>query len=86
MYAVLLAALEEKLNHQPTTVLKRSRDWAEAEFEAVARRALDGSLVEILVGDPEESADLIESYEDAIGDLEQTLPGEDWRLDDYLRR
>ncbi|MBJ7899311.1 MAG: acyl-CoA dehydrogenase [Cyanobacteria bacterium RI_101] len=86
MYAVLLAALEEKLNHQPTTALKRSRDWAEAEFKAVARRALDGATAEILVGEPEESADLIAGYEDAIGDLEQTLPGEDWRLDDYLRR
>lgn len=61
-----------------------AQDWAASEFK--------GALEEVMLrGQPvwlseHKLSDLDQQYKLAIGDLEQTLPAEEWRLDPYLRK
>jgi acyl-CoA synthetase (AMP-forming)/AMP-acid ligase II/alkylation response protein AidB-like acyl-CoA dehydrogenase/acyl carrier protein len=62
----------------------RTADWARAQFDDVAARAASGPPA--FGGGAEALAREITGYASTIGDLEQTLAGEDSELDPYLRR
>ncbi|MEO0934850.1 MAG: acyl carrier protein, partial [Cyanobacteria bacterium J06641_2] len=57
-------------------------EWVKFNFEEKLRQALLNSQPKALSS--QENTELISSYIDSIGDIEQTLPGEDWELDEYL--
>jgi acyl carrier protein len=65
--------------------LRRAVDWAQQQFEQTLAKALSGTPVESVLQSADETTDLISSYAEAIGDLEQTLAGEDNALDELLR-
>jgi len=84
-YAILLAAVQGVVNRIPSSRLRRAVDWAQQQFEQTLAKALSGTPVESVLQSADETTDLISSYAEAIGDLEQTLAGEDNALDELLR-
>ena len=84
--AILLATVEGAVNRTPSNQLRRAVDWARSRFDVTLERALSGTPLESVLQSANETTDLISSYAEAIGDLEQTLPGEDVALDGLLRR
>jgi alkylation response protein AidB-like acyl-CoA dehydrogenase len=63
----------------------RVKYWTEMKFKEIIVSATSGSLSEDIAIDPNELKGLVASFEAQIGDIEQTLPGEEWKLDPYLR-
>ncbi len=60
--------------------------WTEEKFKTSIRSATSISLAESISLDPSELQSIISQYENQIGDMEQTLPGEEWSTDPYLSR
>ncbi|XSG83265.1 MAG: acyl-CoA dehydrogenase family protein [Methyloligella sp. ZOD6] len=60
--------------------------WAEAAFEETLQDALSIGRDERQVLGGEDACNLIEEFESDIGNIEQTQPAEEWRLDPYLRK
>jgi alkylation response protein AidB-like acyl-CoA dehydrogenase len=83
---VLLATLEAAERQTPSSELLRAREWAAFEFETVHQRAANGCLSEVLLISPRVAADLVTSYADAIGDLEQAPAGTEDAIDPLLQR
>lgn len=84
-YALLLAVVQEKFKDNPSTQLRRAIDWTQAQFDFTFKKALSGSVINAFQS-ADESRELISSYAEAIGELQQTLPGEDYALDYLLKR
>jgi acyl-CoA synthetase (AMP-forming)/AMP-acid ligase II/alkylation response protein AidB-like acyl-CoA dehydrogenase len=84
--AFLVAAVEAAARRQPGRHLSRVAEWARLRFEATLDRALRGELLEPVLLTAPETADLVLGYAGTIGDVEQTLPGEEDALDPLLRR
>lgn len=63
----------------------RVKTWVEGRFREAIQSATGSSLAEKTSIEPAELKFLVASYEAHIGDMEQTLPGEEWELDPYLR-
>jgi alkylation response protein AidB-like acyl-CoA dehydrogenase len=84
--AVLLAALEAAAREAPSPSLRRAREWAALQLETVRDRAVNGSLSERLLIDPQVATDLITDYGTAIGDLEQAPAGIEEAIDPLLQR
>lgn len=82
--AIVLAAVEGAVNRTPSDQLRRAVDWARSQFEQTLARALSGDTVRSVLLNANEATALISSYTETIGDLEQTLPGEDDALDGLL--
>lgn len=60
--------------------------WAEAELETAIKRArAAGSDIRPVLS-AEAALQAVEAFERDIGDIEQTMPAEEWRLDPYLRK
>ncbi|MBE9215021.1 AMP-binding protein [Plectonema cf. radiosum LEGE 06105] len=83
-FAILWAALYETQIHSACESVVRAIEWVKFNFEEKLRQALSNSQPTVLSS--EENTELISSYIDTIGDIEQTLPGEDWELDEFLRK
>ena len=83
---VLLATLEAADREASSPSLRRAREWAAFQLEAVHDRAVNGSLTERLLIDPKIATDLITNYATAIGDLEQAPPGVEQAIDPLLQR
>jgi acyl-CoA synthetase (AMP-forming)/AMP-acid ligase II/alkylation response protein AidB-like acyl-CoA dehydrogenase/acyl carrier protein len=62
------------------------RPWAEQRFEAAAARALSQAAASGGRLGASALESVVNSYVAAIGDIEQSLPGEDYALDEMLRR
>ncbi|MBA3500351.1 MAG: acyl-CoA dehydrogenase, partial [Deltaproteobacteria bacterium] len=75
----LLAAVVEQRGDDPLSQL--AKRWAFAQLESRA-----AALASPLVADVDVVERAIADYRDVIGDIEQTLPGEDHALDPMLRR
>lgn len=60
--------------------------WIEKKFNEIVVSATNDSLSEIVTIDPNELKAVIAGFEEQIGDIQQTLPGEEWKLDPYLSR
>jgi acyl-CoA synthetase (AMP-forming)/AMP-acid ligase II/alkylation response protein AidB-like acyl-CoA dehydrogenase/acyl carrier protein len=84
--AIMLAAVQGIVNLTPSSRLRRAVDWAQQQFDQTLARAVSGTSVESMLLNANETTDLISSYGETIGDLEQTLAGEDDALDGLLRR
>ncbi len=84
--ALLLAATRTAHRRSPTPQLRRAVDWTEARFATALRQARDGRPEDRLIPTPAEADALAASYATAIGDVEQSLAGEEDQLDAYLRR
>ena len=84
-YAIILAVLQEALSHSASERLSRAREWAELNFEQRCQAALSGSPVEAILADGEVASSIITNYTQTIGDLEQTLAGENHELDEFLQ-
>lgn len=85
-YAILLAAVQGAVDRTPSNRLRRAVDWVQQQFDQTLARALSGTPVEFVLLNANEATELISSYGETIGDLEQTLAGEDEALDGLLRR
>ena len=84
-YAILLAAVQGAVNRTPSERLRRATEWARQQFEQTLALALSGTQIESVLLNANETTELISSYAETIGDLEQTLAGEDHTLDGLLR-
>ncbi|MEM6754260.1 MAG: acyl-CoA dehydrogenase family protein, partial [Cyanobacteria bacterium P01_C01_bin.38] len=83
-FAILWAALRHTQIDSPSESISRAIEWVQFNFEEKLRQAL--LTYQPLVLSSEENSELISSYIDSIGDIEQTLPGEDWELDEFLKQ
>ncbi|WP_016949116.1 acyl-CoA dehydrogenase family protein [Anabaena sp. PCC 7108] len=84
-YAILLAALQGTPNHKPLNQLHRGAiDWVQSQFDIALQKALSGQELISATQSADETTALISSYNETIGDLQQTLPGEDHSLDELL--
>src|SRR5262249_14443414 len=79
--ALLLAATREAHRRSPGDRLGRALSWAEERFASSLRRARDGRPEDLLIPSADEVHALVGDYEGAIGDVEQTLAGEEEELD-----
>jgi 8-amino-7-oxononanoate synthase len=82
--AILLAVIREALNRNPNQdSLRHATLWVQKQFEMALYQALNGmpTKSELL-----NINDLVSSYTEAIGNIEQALPGEDNDLDSLLRQ
>lgn len=84
-FAIILAVVEEALNYSGSGRLQRAREWAKLNFQQKCQVALSGSPVEAILADGEVTSSTIVDYTQTIGDLEQTLAGEDRELDVFLQ-
>ncbi len=86
LYAVLWAGVQAEINRNPSPQLHRALEWTKLNFEQTLAKALTGTPAESVVMTPNQTTDLVSSYVETIGDLEQTLAGEDHELDSLLKR
>ncbi|AFZ33408.1 Long-chain-fatty-acid--CoA ligase, Butyryl-CoA dehydrogenase (plasmid) [Gloeocapsa sp. PCC 7428] len=77
--AILWAALEDALRRSPSKSLQSALDWVQFQFERARLQKCESVAVQA-------SSEAIAGYVDDIGDIEQTLPGEDWEVDEFLRK
>jgi alkylation response protein AidB-like acyl-CoA dehydrogenase len=85
-YAIFWAAAERAVSRSYSSDGARAVQWARRRFdESLARGLADASNVSDLLS-AEEATAAVATYTQAIGDLEQALPGEDHELDPLLRR
>ncbi len=83
-FAILQAALESLPVQFQSLQSERAIHWLKLNFDNLLHQALVGNLSEI--ANAEAMTAEIGSYASAIGDLEQTLAGEDQQLDPYLQK
>lgn len=84
-YAILVAALQDACRNTSSERLNRALEWAQLNFELKCQAALGSSPIEAILANREVSSAIIGNYTQTIGDLEQTLAGEDQGLDEFLR-
>lgn len=84
-FGIILAVLDEALNYSDSGRLQRAREWAKLNFEQKCQTALSGSAIEAILTDGEVTSSTIIDYTQTIGDLEQTLAGEDKELNRFLQ-
>lgn len=83
-FAMLWAALQS-LNSTSETI-QRSLNWTELNFEQKLTQAISTTPNDVVVRTVEQTTDSIYSYIETIGDIEQTLPGEESEVDELLRK
>ena len=84
-FAIIFAVLDEAMNYSGSERLKRAREWAKLNFQQKCQAAWTGSPVEAILASGEVANSTITSYTQTIGDLQQTLAGEDRELDLFLQ-
>jgi alkylation response protein AidB-like acyl-CoA dehydrogenase/acyl-CoA synthetase (AMP-forming)/AMP-acid ligase II/thioesterase domain-containing protein/acyl carrier protein len=85
-YAILWAALQQVVSRTSPERVHRAIEWVRQQFEQTLKKALADAPSKSVLLSANDATDLISSYAETIGDLEQTLPGEDNELDEFLRR
>jgi 8-amino-7-oxononanoate synthase len=85
-YAILLAAVHKAYQRNQSQQIRRAVEWAQMKFDITLNSALSVTSAESVLLGANETTDFVNSYGEAIGDLEQTLAGEDNTLDDLLCR
>ena len=83
--AILLAFVKEASARNPGKELDRVVAWSEWQLARMIEAALDSRRDPLMLG-PGSVLDVVSAYSDTIGDIEQTLAGEDGTLDWLLRR
>lgn len=82
--ALMYAAISHKASAQAQE--QRYVEWAKSNFEDSLGSALSERPAERFLSEGMDPGALEQAYTEAIGDLEQTLPGEDHELDSLLQR
>lgn len=82
---ILLAAVEGAFKRSGSERLYRTVSWTKLNFEQKLERVLSGTPAELVMSSSENISELISDYSNAIGEIEQTLSGEDCELDEILR-
>ncbi|MGK7942282.1 MAG: acyl-CoA dehydrogenase family protein [Crocosphaera sp.] len=88
-WAFILGSLEKSYRDQQTNKIKQSQIWVKHQFSKKVAGVLDileQPLETITSLSANEVSEVISEYAREIGDLEQTLPGEDEQLDEYIFR
>ena len=85
-YGFLLAAVKYQLTYRSSSELHRASEWTRLQFEQAIRKALVVSPVESVLLNVNSATELISNYAQTIGDIEQTLPGEEHELNELLRK
>ena len=86
MWGVLLAVLQAKAIATPLESLDRAIAWTKEHFQQKIAQGFIKTPDELVISSANKTTELIADYETAIGDLEQTLAGEDRELDELLRK
>jgi alkylation response protein AidB-like acyl-CoA dehydrogenase len=86
LWALVRASAERELRLAAAPERERTAQWARRRFADAAARARSGSAEEIAMAEPPEIEKAVASYADAIGDVDQTLPGGREERDPLLRR
>lgn len=84
--ALLAAAAQALARQTGTSQLTRAVTWATHRFEQQWHQAINGSLAEHVLVEASAITEMVSTYAESIGDLEQTFAGEDHELDAMLRR
>ena len=82
--AVLWAVVESERARVPTPALARAAEWSRLSFEEAVERNLRGCPADAVMLDSGGASELVSSYVETIGDVEQTLDGADVLLDPML--
>lgn len=85
-WALVEACLAADPQRAPGPLGGRAHAWAGLRFEAAVERAASGGEPGRLDLDAAALEEVVGAYADAIGDVEQSLPGERLGLDPLLRR
>lgn len=83
-FAILWATVQGAMSCTPSDPLRRAVVWTQQQFEQTLARVLNDTLINTALLNANGVTDLVTSYTAAIGDLEQTLPGEEDTLDPLL--
>ncbi|MEM8777863.1 MAG: acyl-CoA dehydrogenase family protein, partial [Cyanobacteria bacterium P01_G01_bin.49] len=86
MWGILLAALQSKALSTKAESLERAITWTQEHFQQKIAQAFSKNPDALIVTNAKKTSEFIVDYETAIGDLEQTLAGEDRELDELLRK
>jgi alkylation response protein AidB-like acyl-CoA dehydrogenase len=81
---ILLAAVEYSCKHSDSKTIHNNLTWIKLTFEQKLEGILSGTPTEAVVSDSDQLKKLVFSYTDAIGEIEQTLPGEAHELDELI--
>jgi acyl carrier protein len=84
--ALLLAAVQHKARRVTSGPWRLAMQWAQLHFDQSVARALSGTPAESVLSDAETITCRMAAYADTIGDIEQTLAGEDDNLDELLQK
>lgn len=83
-YALLLACVRHQHRTAPTPLLARAAEWCRLRYERRLAKALAATPAAAALLDARQIEELVAGYAGTIGDIEQTLAGEDNRLDPLL--
>ncbi|WP_146214732.1 AMP-binding protein [Azospirillum thermophilum] len=91
VYGLLLAAVRFRgrllaAAGTPDALLRRAEEWARVRFDRRLAKALSATAAETVLLDSRAVEELVAGYEETIGDVEQTLAGEELSLDPLMRR
>ncbi|WP_392533894.1 AMP-binding protein [Nostoc sp. C117] len=85
-FAVLWAATQQAFKRSQSQYLRRAVEWTQLQFEQKLKTSLHDILSESGLSGADDISEMISNYTEAIGDIQQTLPGEDRELDELLRQ
>lgn len=83
-FGILIACLQYQSRQATTPALARALNWAHARFERRRAKALQASPAQDALLDRADLEETIAGFEQTIGDIEQSLAGEDHALDPLL--
>ena len=84
-YAILLAATKYSYSLNSTTEIERAIAWTELQFKRKIEDALTVTPNRLAPETADLTSELIDSYQQAIGNIQQSLPGEEREIDELLR-
>jgi acyl-CoA synthetase (AMP-forming)/AMP-acid ligase II/alkylation response protein AidB-like acyl-CoA dehydrogenase len=82
--ALLLAAMTRTANQNGSASCRRATEWTRRQFEESLRKALASGAGELEAPSSDQVRELVFGYTESIGDIEQTLDGEEQALDPLL--
>ncbi len=83
---LLLAAVRQARSQIPSDHLVRAVGWAEIRLARSLERARKGDAAERMIPTPSDTAATVAHYAASIGDVEETIAGEDDALDLYVSK
>jgi alkylation response protein AidB-like acyl-CoA dehydrogenase/acyl carrier protein len=83
---ILLASVRSRGRLAPDPLLRRAEDWARLRFDQRLSKALGTSPAEAALLEAGEAERLVASYVETIGNIEQSLPGEQTHRDALVGR